>query len=273
VWEFVDIYSIRYLGLTEKSPLFFLYCGLGAALGVFAANVGQLALVYGVSALHHAAEKQPLPATGLFKAGAQFSFFLAAAAFCSGFAWQPLMNVLTRLADLTASGPGHYIFHGPDNVSNHVVTQREDNNARFFVVLFGLWLLDGLVYFIGSQAFRAVLSFGLAWDAVEPPLKRSSLLYDGTLAISVGACAGSFYCVDAQNALTSHFDVHPQTSLLMAAFLGGIANLIGFILAQGVQNVLLPPNTSWADLRVRGRRSEVMRALDQPLGPYRPPCA
>jgi len=216
VWEYVDLYSVRHLGLTTRSPLFFLYTGLGAALGCFVGNFGQLLVVYGCCAAGHRAANQPLPGHSLLLAGFQFSLFLSLANFCSAYAWQPLTNALTAFA--------------------HASPFPDDQNGAFFLVLFSLWVLDAAVYFCGAQLARLLLvSWPLRWSAIEPAGTVSSLLYDGTLAWSVGACAGSFYCVDAPNPLTRAFDVKRKTTILQGAVLGGLSNTMGFLFAQALQ--------------------------------------
>jgi hypothetical protein len=152
----------------------------------------------------------------LLLAGFQFSLFLSLANFCSAYAWQPLTNALTAFA--------------------HASPFPDDQNGAFFLVLFSLWVLDAAVYFCGAQLARLLLvSWPLRWSAIEPAGTVSSLLYDGTLAWSVGACAGSFYCVDAPNPLTRAFDVKRKTTILQGAVLGGLSNTMGFLFAQALQ--------------------------------------
>ena len=110
-------------------------------------------------------------------------------------------------------------------------------------------------------------------DAVEAAFLSTTLIYDATLAMSIGGAAGFFFATNgsyATNALTRAFGVMPWTGPWNAAFYGGASNATGFLFAQALQNALMPVNNSWADARKKGKQ-QLKYTENEVLLPYRTP--
>ncbi len=132
---------------------------------------------------------------------------------------------------------------------------------------------QGCIFFVALHSVRLLFSKLFRFEAVEGALQRSSLIYDATLACSIGGAAGFFFATNgsyATNALTRAFGVMPWTGVWNAAFYGGASNASGFVFAQALQNVVLPANSSWADARKKGQQ-QLKYTEGEVLLPYRTP--
>jgi hypothetical protein len=146
-------------------------------------------------------------------------------------------------------------------------------NVLFAIVASGLWVIEACIFFLALHTARFLLSAVVRMDAVEGCLKQSTLMYDATLAVSIGGAAGFFFATNgsyATNVLTRAFGVMPWTGVWAAAFYGGGSNATGFLFAQALQNVLLPANSSWADARKKGQQ-QLKYTESEVLLPYRTP--
>lgn len=192
--------------------------------------------------------KIPTPRTLLL--GLEYSLLIATAALLTGCCWQPVANGLA--AAVAISLPP---------------------NARFATIVASLTLIQGAIFFVSLHGSRILYSHVLQFEAIDGPFERSALVYDSTLAVSLGGAAGLFFATEgpyATNVLTHLFGVFPQTSASLASFRGGMSYVVGFSVLQCIQNVALPRNTSWADLRKKGKQ-QLKVTTDDVFLPYRTP--
>ena len=145
-------------------------------------------------------------------------------------------------------------------------------NGVFLLVLLSTWLVQGTVFFLGLHGARFVMATLLRFEAIEAPLSTDTLVYDFSLALSIGSASGFFVATDpfANNALTRAFGVEPTTGPWTASARGGASMVVGFLLAQGVQNAVFPANTTWADVRKKGKQ-QLRYTEEEVLLPYRTP--
>ena len=192
--------------------------------------------------------------------GLEFAGLLAVAAFWAGACWQPSVNLL----QLWLSG-----LHAASA------------NTAFAALLLCTWLTMGSVFFVALHLTRYimhtlgyVLQSLLAFAAIDGALTESTLVYDATLAISIGGASGFFTATCgpayADNALTRAFGISSATNSWAASSYAGGSMVLGFVVAQAVQNVVFPANTNWADLRKKGRQ-QLRYTTSEVLLPYRTP--
>jgi len=150
---------------------------------------------------------------------AQVGALLASAAFCSGFAWQPLVNVFQ------ASG------------------------IPFLNVAAGAWAGCGLAFFTGLRIFRTL------YNPVLPHVATNSTKNfrdDACLSLSIGGASGAFVGTDVMylsgdgNFLKDVVGVLPTDTVLIGCVKAGSSTSIGFIAAQSAQNVAEDKGKSWA---------------------------
>lgn len=188
----------------------------------------------------------------------------------------------------------------------------------FFLALHAFrWALAGGARFEGAHPSppRVFRASACARDAAPPPaahlavddaFTESSLVYDATLALSVGGAGGCFVFTEqalASNPLTSVFGVTDATPPLAGAVRAGAAYAVGFMAVQAVQVwigwahhhqithrasfvmdctcdemadhaplqvLLFPANTTWSDVRKKGRE-QLTKTRESVLLPYRTP--
>lgn len=165
--------------------------------------------------------------------GLEFAALVSAASFFTGFFWQPVANLMQALAAPVSTSP----------------------NLLFAIVVTGLWLLEAVVFFVALHSARFVFASVLHFEAIEAAMLQNTLLYDSTLALSVGGATGFFFVTNgsyATNALTRAFGVMPWTGPWTASCYGGASSVTGFLFAQALQNALFPANRTWADSRKKG---------------------
>ncbi len=207
--------------------------------------------MYGVSVLQHRQAKQPVPTPKTLLMGLEFAALLATAAFFSGFFWQPIANMMQLLCAPVSASP----------------------NLLFAMVVTGLWVLEAIVFFVALHTARHAFSTLLRFQAVEAALQHSTLIYDATLALSVGGATGFFFATNgsyATNALTRAYGVMPWTGPWTGSFYGGASSATGFLFAQALQNAAFPANSSWADSRKKGQQ-QLKYTEEEILLPYRAP--
>ena len=229
---------------------FCLMTGLGAALAVFVGQLSYASGVYALSAASARARGDVVPTAKTLLMGLEFAALISAAAFLAGFTWEPVVNALIAgCATVSASA-----------------------NVVFLLVLLSTWLVQGAVFFVGLHGARFVMATLLRFEAIEAPLSTDTLVYDFTLSLSIGSASGFFVATDAfaNNALTRAFGVQPWTGPWTASARGGASMVVGFLLAQGVQNAVFPANTTWADVRKKGKQ-QLRYTEEEVLLPYRTP--
>ena len=146
-------------------------------------------------------------------------------------------------------------------------------NLLFMLVLLGTWVLQGCIFLCGLQLSRFLMATLLRFEAIEGPMSTTTLVYDCTLSMSIGAAGGFFFSTDAgyaSNPLTRAFGVEPWTNPFAASVFAGSSMVVGFIFAQSLQNALFPANTTWADSRKMGKQ-QLKYTSSEVLLPYRTP--
>ncbi|KAJ1624908.1 hypothetical protein T492DRAFT_598176, partial [Pavlovales sp. CCMP2436] len=143
--------------------------------------------------------------------------WLATAAFCSGTAWQPVVNLLHD---------GMGLSFAPAAVATGAAT--------------------GLAFFGGLRLGRTLYApLGLA-------LGDSSNRYaDAMLSVSIGGATGIFVGIDisfgAENVLRPFFGVESGMIDMEGMVRAGMSTSAGFLGVQAVQNAALPYGANWLD--------------------------
>lgn len=218
-------------------------------MGVFLGQLTYASGVYWLSAAMAQVRGQVVPTAKTLLMGLEFAALLSAAAFVSGFTWEPVVNgLLYAFASISSA------------------------NAVFVLVLICTTFIQGAVFFCGLQGARFALCNLLHFEAIEPPLAVHTLTYDGTLSLSIGGASGLFVATMpfASNFLTKAFGVQPTTGAFVGSLKGGTSMVVGFLLVQSIQNALFPSSTSWADSRKKGKQ-QLRYTQDEVLLPYRTP--
>lgn len=207
-WQTSSIVACNYYGFSTDSLNFALTTGVGDAIGVFCGHV----LYYGV-------KKGVFDDSIDMKKEGQTGFFLGSAAFCSGTAWQPIVNAL------------------------------QGANLPFSQVFLGTWLGCGAAFYVGLRLGRTILS-GYMEHIAEPTYENS--LNDKALSAAVGGATGFFVGTDAaylpdQNFLIDYVGIQPGTTDLMGCAIAGTSTGMGFVAAQTTMNLVYPAGKCWND--------------------------
>jgi len=194
-------------GFGDESFGLFSLAGVGDGLGVMAGHVAYFAA------------KKAITGTDIdMSAEVQTGFFLGSAATCSGFAWQPCVNMLTSF------GLG---FNG---------------------TVVGTTMICGTVFFCGLRLQRTL--FRNVLEHVEEPTYQN-LKADGLLSVSIGGATGAFVGCDVgygdANFLRPIIGVEDGASTIAGTTCAGLATSVGFGATQVVQNVATPAEKSWLD--------------------------
>jgi hypothetical protein len=195
-------------GHLEHAPdtvSFFLMTGAGDFVGVL---TGHMLFAAAKSALGGKSNPGAELPTGLW---------LATAAFCSGTAWQPMVNILHDGLGLTFA-------------STAVATG----------------FATGIAFFGGLRLGRTLYApLGLA------PGDSSNLLADATLSVAIGGATGTFVGTDisfgADNVLRPFFGVESEMTDIQRMVRAGMSTSAGFLGLQALQNAALPAGASWID--------------------------
>jgi len=144
---------------------------------------------------------------------------LSTAAFCSGTAWQPVVNALQG-ADLPFTG-----------------------------VFAGTWVACSAAFYLGLRAGRTVLS-GFLEHVHEPTYANSTR--DASLSIAIGGATGFFVGTDAvylpeQNFLIDIVGIKEGTPALVGCAIAGTSTSLGFASTQTAFNLMYPPGRCWND--------------------------
>jgi hypothetical protein len=144
---------------------------------------------------------------------------LGSAAFCSGTAWQPVVNILQGM------------------------------NLPFSGVFAGTWLACGTAFYVGLRVGRTILS-GVLEHVHEPTYENSTR--DAALSLAIGGATGFFVGTDVvylpgQNFLIEIVGIKEGTSALASCAIAGSSTSLGFASSQTVFNLVYPPRKSWID--------------------------
>lgn len=234
-WQSSSIVATDYLGYSPDSLAFALTTGLGDAVGVMVGHCAYFAAkksITGDDSINMERESQ----TGLL---------LASAAFCSGTAWQPLVDAL------------------------------QGANLSFFQVFAGTWVGCGTAFYLGLRGARTILS-GPCRYIHEPTYENS--VTDKSLSAAIGGATGFFVGTDTgenrnhlsvntgtqhltfltllvcktaylptQNFLINAVGIHDTTPALLGCSIAGTSTSLGFLSAQSTLNVIYPAEKLWCD--------------------------
>lgn len=148
----------------------------------------------------------------------QTGFLLGTAAFCSGTAWQPLVNVLQGF------------------------------NLPFASVMAGTWLGCATAFYVGLRGGRTLLS---PLEHIEEPTYENSK-NDVSLSLAVGGATGFFVGTDAaylpsENFLIDLVGIKDGTPDLLGCAIAGTSTAMGFGVTQSAFNVAFPKGKCWND--------------------------
>lgn len=208
-WQSSSIVADQYFGFDADTMSFALTTGFGDAVGV----------VLGHST-YFAAKKALLSDANInMKREIHTGILLGSAAFCSGTAWQPLVNAL------------------------------QGANLSFSAVFAGTWVGCGTAFYLGLRGSRTILS-GVLEHIHEPSYENSKT--DTSLSLAIGGATGFFVGTDAaylpdQNFLIDVVGIADGTPDLTGCAIAGTSTGMGFLAAQTPMNLAFPAGKSWND--------------------------
>jgi hypothetical protein len=207
-WQTASIVAVNNFGFAPDTMNFALTTGLGDALGV----LGGHCAFYGAK---KALVDKSINMTSEFQTGV----LLGSAAFCSGTAWQPIVDAL------------------------------QGANLSFMGVFAGTWVGCGLAFYAGLRAGRTILS-GPFQYINEPSYENSKA--DASLSMVIGGATGFFVGTDAaylpdQNFLINVVGIKDGTPDLVGCAIAGSSTSLGFLTSQSVFNVIYPAGKCWND--------------------------
>lgn len=207
-WQSASIVAENSLGYAADTTAFALTTGLGDAIGVF---IGH-GTYYGM-------KRALVDGTINMEKEGQTGFLLASAAFCSGTAWQPLVDIL------------------------------QGANLSFIQVFAGTWVGCGTAFYVGLRAGRTILS-GYMEHIEEPTFENS--MNDKSLSAAIGGATGFFVGTDAaympsQNFLIDIVGIKEGTPDLVGCAIAGSSTAMGFATTQAAFNVIYPSGKLWND--------------------------
>ena len=139
--------------------------------------------------------------------------WLATAAFCSGAAWQPIVNYL------------------------------QDQSFPFDAVFGGVWVGCGTMFFVGLRLGRLVM----------PWMDGGGVGTDALLSVSIGGATAFFVGTDvaymdgAGNWLRPVVGIEDADAALIGCAKAGSSTALGFVSAQSLQNLVTPQGQCWVD--------------------------
>ncbi len=235
-WQSSSILARDFLGYAPDTLGFALTTGLGDGIGVF---LGHCA--------YNFAKKNATGDDSInMERETQTGILLGSAAFCSGTAWQPIVNAL-QAADLS-----------------------------FFQVFAGTWVGCGTAFYLGMRGARTILS-GPFQHIMEPTFENS--ITDKSLSAAIGGATGFFVGTDtgeyyfsltrmmifsplshysvtfctaqaylpAQNFLIDIVGIHDAIPAVTGCVIAGTSTSLGFTCAQSTLNVIYPAGKLWND--------------------------
>jgi len=208
-WQTASIYANSVLSLPTDSMTFAVATGVGDGLGVLAGHTcfyGLKKAITGNANINLAKEMQ----TGVWLGGA---------AFCSGTAWQPIVNAL------------------------------QGANLSFNEVFAGTWIGCGAAFYVGLRAGRTLLSG--AMTHIDEPTNKN-LKNDASLSMAIGGATGFFVGTDAaylpdQNFLIDIVGIKAGTPDIVGCAIAGSSTSMGFATAQSTMNMVFPAGKCWND--------------------------
>jgi len=200
------------MGYTATEVPFFLMTGAGDFLGVFAGHVS-----------FYAVKKMAIDKTIDMSETIQSGTWLASAAFCSGTAWQPLVNLFHDILGFGFAG-----------------------------TFTGVWMGCGAAFYAGLRLGRVVLP--QICPTIEPPNYDNSCA-DTALSISIGGATAFFVGTDVsfvtsdvdQNWLRPIVGIEDGTGALAGMSIAGSSTALGFTASQMGQNLVVPAGKNWLD--------------------------
>lgn len=207
-WQSSSIIAENHLGYAADSAAFALTTGLGDALGV----------LFGHTAFY-AAKKATVDSSIDMEREAHIGVLLGSAAFCSGTAWQPLVDAL------------------------------QGAELSFMQVFAGTWVGCGTAFYLGLRAARTILS-GPFKHIQEPTYENSKT--DMSLSTVIGGATGFFVGTDAaylpsQNFLIDVVGITDGTPDIVGCAIAGTSTTMGFATSQTALNVIFPAGKCWND--------------------------
>jgi hypothetical protein len=207
-WQSSSVIADSYFGYASDSMNFALTTGVGDGLGVVTGH-------YAYYAAKKAITGSDIDLTETMHTG----ILLGTAAFCSGTAWQPLVNA----------------FQGA--------------NLPFSQVFVGTWLGCGAAFYVGLRLGRTILS-GPLEHVKEPTYENSKA--DASLSAAIGGATGFFVGTDVaylpdQNFLIDFVGIQDGTPDLTGAAIAGASTALGFFSAQSSMNMIYPTGKCWND--------------------------
>lgn len=206
-WQSASIVAEK-MGYEADTMAFAATTGFGDALGVL---MGHTA--------YYAAKKALVDSSINMKREAHTGILLGSAAFCSGTAWQPLVDAL------------------------------QGANLSFMGVFAGTWVGCGTAFYLGLRAGRTILSGYL--EHVHGPTYENSKT-DASLSVAIGGATGFFVGTDAaylpeQNFLIDVVGIKDGTPDLLGCAIAGTSTTMGFAAAQTGFNAIFPAGKCWND--------------------------
>lgn len=194
------------IGLEATDLAFAATTGLGDACGVFIGHSGYYALK---SAMDPTVDVTQEVHTGVF---------LATAAFCSGAAWQPTVNLL------------------------------QGANLSFNAVVAGTTVVTMSAFYFGLRAGRGLYSNFLK----IAPADYGNLRGDAQLSVAIGGACGAFVGTDAayladQNYLKGIVGIEDTDADLLGCVKAGSSTALGFNVIQTAENLVYPAKKCWTD--------------------------
>jgi hypothetical protein len=206
-WQSASVFADA-MGKEADSLDFALLTGLGDAVGVFAGH-----------SLYYLAKKHVVDSSINMAAEVQTGFLLGSAAFCSGTAWQPIVNTL------------------------------QGANLPFWGVFWGTWAGCGAAFYGGLRAGRTIYS-GFCSHIPAPTYDNSKT--DAALSAVIGGATGFFVGTDAaylpeQNFLIDIVGIQDGTSDLTGAVIAGASTSLGFATSNTFTSMIYPAGQAWND--------------------------
>jgi hypothetical protein len=208
-WQSSSVIAGSQFGYASDSLNFALTTGIGDGVGVL---MGHYA--------YYTAKKLITGSTDIdLTKELHTGILLGSAAFCSGTAWQPLVNAL------------------------------QGANLPFSQVFVGTWLGCGAAFYVGLRLGRTILSGPLA-HVQEPTYENSKA--DVSLSAAIGGATGFFVGTDAaylpdQNFLIDFVGIQDGTPDLTGCAIAGASTSLGFFSAQSGMNMIYPKGKCWND--------------------------
>jgi len=208
-WQTSSIIAENNFGYAPDTMNFALTTGVGDAIGVLAGHMA-----------YYTAKKAVLGSADIdLTKELHTGILLGSAAFCSGTAWQPLVDAL------------------------------QGANLPFSQVFAGTWLGCGAAFYVGLRAARTILSGPL--QHIEEPTYENGKS-DIALSAAIGGATGFFVGTDAaylpeQNFLISAVGIQDGTPDLVGCAIAGTSTSLGFLSAQSAMNILYPTGKCWND--------------------------